>query len=101
MVAWFTDLAGQDGWRIDLLSGEEGIPLAATFGWADHHAYYLYNSAYDRRAGGSPGMVLLSMLIERTIEAGVGVFDFLKGDEPYKQRLGATGRPLYAFEGTT
>lgn len=101
MFEWFADLADQDGWRIDLLSGEDGIPAAATFGWADGEAFYLYNSAYDREAPGSPGIVLLAMLIEQAITAGLKVFDFLKGDEPYKYRLGAARRPLFELQGST
>lgn len=101
MEALFASLAAQDGWRVDLLSGEDGQPVAATFAWADTDGFYLYNSAFDRKAVGSPGMVLLSMLIERAIQAGCGVFDFLKGDEPYKFRLGATPRPLFRLEGST
>ncbi|MDR9449620.1 MAG: GNAT family N-acetyltransferase [Acidimicrobiia bacterium] len=101
MSTWFATLAGQDGWQVDLLSGEAGDPVAATFAWTDGEGYYLYNSAYDRKAPGSPGMVLLSLLIERAIEESYRVFDFLKGDEPYKFRLGATPRPLFRFEGST
>ena len=47
----------------------------------------------------SPGVVLVSMLIERAIEAEKRVFDFLKGDETYKFRLGAAPRPLYEVTG--
>ena len=43
----------------------------------------------------SPGVVLLGRLIELTIERGQSLFDFLKGDEHYKYRLGAEARPLY------
>jgi CelD/BcsL family acetyltransferase involved in cellulose biosynthesis len=101
MESWFATLAGQDGWQIDLLGGEAGDPVAATFAWTDGEGFYLYNSAYDREAAGSPGMVLLSLLIERAIEESYRVFDFLKGDESYKFRLGATRRPLFRFEGST
>lgn len=101
MEKWFVSLADQDGWRVDLLSGQGGNPVAATFGWADRDGYYLYNSAYDREAPGSPGIVLLSLLIERAIEERLRLFDFLKGDEPYKSRLGATRRPLFSFEGSS
>ena len=47
----------------------------------------------------SPGVVLFSSMIERQIERGVPVFDFLKGDEAYKYRHGAAPRPLFAIEG--
>ena len=43
----------------------------------------------------SPGNVMLSHLIERAINQGMSVFDFLKGDATYKFRLGARERPLY------
>ena len=101
MEEFFTALAGQAGWQVDLLCGADGRPAAATFSWAAADGFYLYNSAFDRTSEASPGIVLLSMLIERAIEATCPTFDFLKGDEPYKFRLGATARPLYRFEGST
>ena len=101
MKELFLSLAGQDGWRVEVLSGEEYEPVAAAFVWGDADGFYLYNSAVDRSSGGSPGIVLLSMLIERAIRDGCRVFDFLKGDEPYKFRLGAVARPLFKFEGST
>jgi CelD/BcsL family acetyltransferase involved in cellulose biosynthesis len=44
--------------------------------------------------------VLLGLLIDRSIRSGLEVFDFLKGDEAYKFRLGAEPRPLYSLAGT-
>ena len=101
MELLFASLAGQPGWQTDLLETENGRAVAATFSWADADGFYLYNSAYDRSTEGSPGIVLLSMLIERAIQANVRIFDFLKGAEPYKFRLGATARHLFRFEGST
>ena len=46
----------------------------------------------------SPGLVVLTAMIEHLIESRHGVFDFLKGEEDYKLRLGATGRPLFLVE---
>ena len=100
MEEFFASLAGQDGWRVDVLHGEDGTPKAAALTWVDSGGFYLYNSAFDRSLAGSPGIVLLTMLIERAIEAGAAVFDFLKGDEPYKFRMGAVARPLFRFEGS-
>jgi hypothetical protein len=100
--AFFRDLAALPGGRIDILAGDSGRPVAAAIGFQDDGAYYLYNSAYDPAGGAqSPGIVLLWMLFEAAIESGIAVFDFLKGDEPYKLRLGAEARPLYVLEGTT
>ncbi len=86
--------------RLDVLELENGRVVAASMGFAEPGAYYLYNSAYDPAAAdASPGIVLLSMLIEQAVAAGVGRFDFLKGDETYKYRLGARRRPLFVVAG--
>lgn len=86
---------------IDFLVGEDGVPVAGAVGFEDEAGYYLYNSAYDPDAShASPGVVLVGMLIEAAIAAGRTVFDFLKGDETYKFRLGAEARPLYELAGS-
>jgi len=96
---FFADLVARSGAVVDTLTAG-GRPIAAVFGWETGDAYYLYNSAYDDDVGGtSPGAVLVSMLIERQIERGASKVDFLKGDETYKYRLGATARPLYQLVG--
>ena len=101
-AAFFRDLAALPGARIDLVGGADEEPVAAAFGFQDETAYYLYNSAYDPGASEfSPGMVMLWLLIESAIDAGTTIFDFLKGDEIYKLRLGAQPRPLYVLEGKT
>lgn len=79
--------------------GHDG-PLAGAFGWDGPQGYYLYNSAYDPDYQDvSPGVVLLSSLIERAIDLGHKRFDFLKGDETYKFRLGAEPRQLFVIAG--
>lgn len=101
-VAFFRDLARHPAARIDVVAGADGTPVAAAFGFEDDGLYALYNSAYDPdHAAVSPGIVLLWLLVESAIERGTTIFDFLKGDETYKLRLGASGRPLYVLEGTT
>lgn len=101
MEAWFVTLAELPGWGIDALVGEDGHVTAAGFGYQAADGYYLYNSSYnlDLRDS-SPGVVLLGRLIELTIERGKPIFDFLKGDETYKFRLGAEPRPLYRVTGS-
>ncbi|HEY6628765.1 MAG TPA: GNAT family N-acetyltransferase [Acidimicrobiia bacterium] len=96
--SFFEDLSRQDGWRVDeLFNGDRSV--AALFGYADADTYYLYNSAYDNDvAEASPGIVLLTHTIERLGEDGFSRFDFLKGDEEYKGRLGASLRQLYRIE---
>lgn len=93
--ALFSDLAELDGWRLDLLRTGEETAAAAVFGYSDPSGYYLYNSCYDPAAAeASPGVVLLGSMIERAIAETRPRFDFLKGDEMYKFRLGADRRPL-------
>ena len=95
---FFRRLAAQPGWRTDLLETPAGAS-ACLFGYSDASGYYLYNSGFDPAlAHGSPGLVVLTAMIEHTIEQGLGVFDFLKGDEDYKVRLGASPRPLFVIE---
>jgi CelD/BcsL family acetyltransferase involved in cellulose biosynthesis len=100
MEAFFEDLLRIEGARLDLLSGADGVPVAAAFGFWNDRAYYLYNSAYDpSAAGASPGVVLVDLLVRQSIGAGLGRLDFLKGEEPYKYRLGGRARPLFVVEG--
>ncbi|MCA1735847.1 MAG: GNAT family N-acetyltransferase [Actinobacteria bacterium] len=95
---FFRRLAAQPGWRTDLLETPAGT-AACLFGYADGRDYYLYNSSFDPAlAAGSPGLVVLMAMIEHAIEMGYEAFDFLKGDEDYKLRLGAVRRPLFVIE---
>ncbi|MGH8926731.1 MAG: GNAT family N-acetyltransferase [Acidimicrobiia bacterium] len=95
---FFARLAAQEGWRVDLLE-HRGAATACLFGWSDGSDYYLYNSSFDPRLQAtSPGLVLLTAMIEYAIDQRWGVFDFLKGDEAYKKRLGAQPRQLFRVE---
>ncbi|HKY46440.1 MAG TPA: GNAT family N-acetyltransferase [Acidimicrobiia bacterium] len=95
---FFSRLCGQDGWRVDYLEND-GAATACLFGWTDGSDYYLYNSSFDPALqSASPGQVLLAGMIEHAITEGWGVFDFLKGDESYKARLGAVPRQLFRIE---
>jgi CelD/BcsL family acetyltransferase involved in cellulose biosynthesis len=98
--AFFVDLVRGAGATVEILLGGSDV-VAASFGFAERDGYYLYNSAYDRAtAEASPGIVLLVAMIEHLAEEGVERLDLLKGDEPYKFRLGGTPRQLYRIEGT-
>lgn len=100
MEDFFAELLEGVGWRLDALYGDGPGLAAAVIGYSDRSGYYLYNSAYEpalRHA--SPGVVLLNELIRRSIDRGLEVFDFLKGDEVYKFRMGARPRPLFVVEG--
>ena len=72
-----------------------GEAVASTFGFELEDTFYLYNSAYEPEARRlSPGLILVSNLIEDAIERGVAVFDFLRGPERYKYQLGSEAVPL-------
>ncbi|HUO65441.1 MAG TPA: GNAT family N-acetyltransferase [Terriglobales bacterium] len=56
----------------------------------------LYNSGFDpAHAKLAPGIVLLAQVIRDAIERGVRVFDFLRGEEPYKYAFGPTPQDLF------
>jgi CelD/BcsL family acetyltransferase involved in cellulose biosynthesis len=57
---------------------------------------YLYNSGYDPRFRKlSVGLISKIFGIRDAIETGISRFDFLKGEEIYKQRLGGVVRDIY------
>jgi CelD/BcsL family acetyltransferase involved in cellulose biosynthesis len=100
MEAFFGSLVAEAGAVIDLLVDGSGTPVGAAFGFEDADTYYLYNSAFNgERAALSPGIVLVAALIEAAIVSGRRRFDFLKGGEEYKVRLGGIPRSLYVLEG--
>lgn len=77
----------------------DGRRVAGTFGFTFEGVFYLYNSAYDPDLKSlSPGLVLVSRLIERSIEEGFERFDLLRGRERYKFDLGAKALPLHDVE---
>jgi CelD/BcsL family acetyltransferase involved in cellulose biosynthesis len=51
---------------------------------------WLYNSGQDHKVAPklSPGILLLMNIIQAAIESGRSHFDFLRGDEEYKYRMG-------------
>jgi CelD/BcsL family acetyltransferase involved in cellulose biosynthesis len=95
--AFFARLVQLEGWRLDVLRVPETDRAAAcVVSFSDDQGLYLYNSSYDPHLSeASPGIAIVGTLIEKAIEEGLPRFDFLKGDETYKFRLGAESRPLY------
>lgn len=87
-----SDLAAADAARVvELHAG--GRPVASAVVFRHRDTAYIYNMAYDMtlsvegQAALAPGVVLVSMLIERSLQSGLR-FDFLKGAQDYKLRLG-------------
>lgn len=57
---------------------------------------YLYNSAFDPAMSDlSPGLLSKAFYIQDSIEQGKKVFDFLKGSETYKYRMGGRETAIY------
>jgi CelD/BcsL family acetyltransferase involved in cellulose biosynthesis len=94
---FFRCLIATPGWRIEMLRIPDTERAAAClFVFVDDSGMFLYNSAYDPDLhDASPGVAILGSAIERSIEERLPRFDFLKGDEIYKFRLGAESRALY------
>jgi len=98
MERFFGELLQLPTARLDVLQRHGGV-VAAAVGFEDDDGYYLYNSAYDiDLADQSPGIILIDHLISRAVADGKRRFDFLKGAEVYKRRLGAVERPLFRLE---
>ncbi len=71
-------------------------PAAAAFCFDYQSTLYLYNNGYDQYF--SPlnvGFLNKVLTIKDSIQRGLRKYDFLKGDEAYKQRLGGKPVPLY------
>lgn len=70
---------------------------AALFNFDYNGRTWVYNSGLDPAAfsGLSLGVVLTAQAIEQAIANGNHEFDFLRGDEAYKYRFGATDTAIY------
>jgi len=68
-------------------------PVAATFCFDHHSTVYLYNNGYDRHFSNlSVGLLSKVFSIRESIIRGRRSYNFLRGNETYKRRLG--GSPL-------
>ncbi len=92
MAGFFRDLAANlaavNMLRLYLLE-LDGRPISATLCLDDGVTVYLYNNGYDdayRKL--SPGLMGKVLSIREAVRDGRRVYDFLKGTEPYKERLG-------------
>jgi CelD/BcsL family acetyltransferase involved in cellulose biosynthesis len=71
-------------------------PAAAVICFDYRLSRYLYNNAYDTRFGAlSVGLLSKLVSLRDAVGAGMRVYDFLKGGEAYKRRLGARPLPIY------
>ncbi len=85
--------AADNGW-LDLrflLVGRE--KAAGYFNFIYRNRVWVYNSCLAQKFSNlSPGIVLMSLLIQDAIEQGMQDFDLMRGDEEYKYQLGGVDR---------
>ena len=75
------------------------VPAAMTMGFDYDGSHYLYNSAYDPQFSYlSVGLLCKVLCLKDSIEKGRTKWNFLRGGEPYKYRLGGHEVPLYSCQ---
>jgi CelD/BcsL family acetyltransferase involved in cellulose biosynthesis len=99
MSDYFRDLiqtlAGHGMLRLYLLK-IDAIDAATVLCFDYNGVRYLYNSGYDAQYHGlSVGILSKVFSIQTGIDAGCRRYDFLKGSEVYKKRIGGVQTPLY------
>jgi CelD/BcsL family acetyltransferase involved in cellulose biosynthesis len=90
-------VVSEKGWLQLSFLTIEGEPVAAYLNFDYQGQILVYNSGllpgkYDNL---SPGIVLLAYNIRHAIETNHTVFDFLRGNETYKYRMGAKDTGVY------
>lgn len=76
-----------------------GTPVASAFCFDYNSTVYLYNNSYDRRFSHlSVGLLSKVLSIRESITHGRKKYNFLRGSEPYKSRLGGHPIKLYRCE---
>jgi CelD/BcsL family acetyltransferase involved in cellulose biosynthesis len=76
-----------------LTVGSQTIAAGVHFETSDSLLFYNAGIDPDARAL-SPGVVMTYAYIKRAMERGLRRFDFLRGDEPYKNEWGAVDEPI-------
>ena len=97
--AFFLDAVGEAARRGRLRLESialDGQSVASCLGFDYAGSFLLYNSGYAPEYSKlSVGIVSKALAIEGSIESGDSVFDFLRGSEDYKYRLGGQDRQVY------
>ena len=89
------EMAGAQILRLFFLDLDD-VPAAAAMCFDYRSAIYLYNNGYDMRYKSlSVGLLCTVFTIKESIQRGKARYDFLKGPEPYKRRLG--GKPVQLY----
>lgn len=73
----------------------DGAPVAMLFTFEAGRVSYLYNSGFDPACANlAVGLLSKAISLREAIARGCHTFDFLRGDEEYKRRLGGRPREL-------
>jgi CelD/BcsL family acetyltransferase involved in cellulose biosynthesis len=90
-------IAWDEGWLELAFLTINGEAAASMFNFVYRNRTLLYNSGMDsaRFLRYSPGIVLTAFLIQHSIANGREVFDFLRGDENYKYKLGGVDTEIH------
>lgn len=84
------------GWLRLYMLDVDDAPVAAMFTFAADGRLLVYNSGFDPAfARISIGMVLTGRVIEDAAHSGLTLCDFLRGNEAYKYRFGASDTPIW------
>ncbi len=88
------------GWLQLTFLTVDGVPAAGYLNFDYNNRILVYNSGLlpEGYAHLSPGIVLLTYNIRYAIEHGRKAFDFLRGNEEYKYRMGGVDQPVMALE---
>jgi CelD/BcsL family acetyltransferase involved in cellulose biosynthesis len=89
---YFADRGELDLWRADYEGGLIAFLVNIRHGGKIYH----YNTCFDERHGRlSPGMLLHSEAIQDAFRRRLSEYDFLSGDEPYKDRWCTSKRAIH------
>ena len=92
------DLAKENSTRLCFLE-VNGERVATSLSFVCRDVRYLYNSGYNpAQYKLSVGLLNHALAIKSSIEEGHRVFDFMRGNEPYKYHLGGIDRQIYALK---
>ncbi len=89
--------AGEGMLRLFFMEMDD-LPVAASLCFDYDGVRMLYNSGHDPEYRYySVGLLLHSLCLRDALENGYRYFDFLRGNEPYKYRLGGSDHLLYSI----
>jgi CelD/BcsL family acetyltransferase involved in cellulose biosynthesis len=76
----------------------DGVKEATSLSFVSGEVRYLYNSGYNpAQSNLSVGLLNHALTIKSSIQSGHRVFDFMRGNEPYKYHLGGVDRQIFVL----